>query len=107
VFIYPTIAPDQAADIIGHCEATVILLEREFLPMLESIRAALPRLRALVVLDDDAEGDLQAGGAARAAENGILTPGRNCLTSAAPRRTAIRRRLSGPGARSSRTAWRR
>jgi long-chain acyl-CoA synthetase len=73
VFIYPTIAPDQAADIIGHCEATVILLEREFLPVLESIRAALPRLRALVVLDDDAEGDLQADGAARAAANGILT----------------------------------
>ena len=74
VFIYPTIAPDQAADIIGHCEATVVLLEREFLPVLESIRAALPRLRALVVLgDDDPEGDLQADGAARAAENGILT----------------------------------
>ena len=27
VFIYPTIAPDQAADIIGHCEATIVLLE--------------------------------------------------------------------------------
>ena len=74
VFIYPTIAPDQAADIIGHCEATVVLLEREFLPVLESIRAALPRLRALVVLgDDDPEEDLQADGAARSAENGILT----------------------------------
>ena len=56
VFIYPTIAPDQAADIIGHCEATVVLLEREFLPVLESIRAALPRLRALVVLGDDDAG---------------------------------------------------
>src|SRR6201987_5440622 len=32
VFIYPTIAADQAADIIGHCEATIIILEREFLP---------------------------------------------------------------------------
>jgi long-chain acyl-CoA synthetase len=74
VFIYPTIAADQAADLIGHCEATVVIAEREFLPVLDSIRARLPQLRALVVLgDDDEEGTLQANGAARAAENGILT----------------------------------
>jgi long-chain acyl-CoA synthetase len=74
VFIYPTIAADQAADLIGHCEATVVIAEREFLPVLDSIRARLPQLRALVVLgDDDPEGALQANGAARAAENGILT----------------------------------
>jgi long-subunit acyl-CoA synthetase (AMP-forming) len=74
VFIYPTIAADQAADLIGHCEATVVIAEREFLPVLDSIRARLPQLRALVVLgDDDQEGTLQANGAARAAENGILT----------------------------------
>jgi long-chain acyl-CoA synthetase len=74
VFIYPTIAADQAADIIGHCEASVVLLEREFLPVLDAIRARLPHLRALVVLgDDDAGGALQDNSAARAAENGILT----------------------------------
>ena len=74
VFIYPTIAADQAADLIGHCEATVVIAEREFLPVLDAIRARLPQLRALVVLgDDDQEGTLQANGAARAAENGILT----------------------------------
>jgi long-chain acyl-CoA synthetase len=74
VFIYPTIAADQAADLIGHCEATVVIAEREFLPVLDSIRARLPQLRALVVLgEDDQEGALQANGAARAAENGILT----------------------------------
>ena len=74
VFIYPTIAADQAADLIGHCEATIVIAEREFLPVLDSIRARLPHLRALVVLgDDDQEGTLQANGAARAAENGILT----------------------------------
>jgi long-chain acyl-CoA synthetase len=74
VFIYPTIAADQAADLIGHCEATVVIAEREFLPVLDSIRARLPQLRALVVLGDDGEeGTLQANGAARAAENGILT----------------------------------
>ena len=76
VFIYPTIAADQAADLIGHCGATVVLAEREFLPVLDSIRARLPQLRALVVFgDDDADGTLRADGegAARAAENGIIT----------------------------------
>jgi long-chain acyl-CoA synthetase len=74
VFIYPTIAPDQAADIIGHCEATVILLEPEFLPVLESIRARLPQLRALVVLaEDPVTGGTQADTVAQTAENGLLT----------------------------------
>jgi long-chain acyl-CoA synthetase len=75
VFIYPTIAADQAADLIGHCEATVVIAEREFLPVLDSIRARLPQLRVLVVFgdDDDTAGALQAKSAARAAENGILT----------------------------------
>jgi len=52
VFIYPTIAPEQAADLIGHCEATVVIIEPGFLPAFEAIRAGLPRLRALVVLGD-------------------------------------------------------
>ncbi len=75
VFIYPTIAADQAADLIGHCEATVVIAEREFLPVLDSIRARLPHLRVLVVFGDDVDtaGTLQAESAARAAENGILT----------------------------------
>jgi long-chain acyl-CoA synthetase len=78
VFIYPTIAADQAADLIGHCEATVVIAEREFLPVLDAIRGGLPKLRAIVVLGadgekDNDEGGLQADGAARAAENGILT----------------------------------
>jgi long-chain acyl-CoA synthetase len=53
VFIYPTISPEQAADLIGHCEATVVLIEREFLPVLESIQARLPLLRAVVVFGDE------------------------------------------------------
>ncbi len=80
VFIYPTIAADQAADLIGHCEATVVIAEREFLPVLDSISARLPQLRVLVVLGDDtADGPVQAASAesanraARAAEKGILT----------------------------------
>jgi long-chain acyl-CoA synthetase len=74
VFIYPTIAGEQAAELIDHCEATVVLVEREFLPVLNAIRAGLPRLRALVVLGDDDEGGAPPpDGAARVAENGILT----------------------------------
>ena len=74
VFIYPTIAAEQAAELIDHCEATVVIVEREFLPVLDAIRAGLPRLRALVVIgDDDAGGAPPPDGAARAAENGILT----------------------------------
>src|SRR6202035_5160247 len=52
VFIYPTVAAEQAADIIGHCAATVVIVEREFLPVLESVQDRLPQLRALVVLGD-------------------------------------------------------
>jgi long-subunit acyl-CoA synthetase (AMP-forming) len=52
VFIYPTVAPEQAADIIGHCAATVVIVEREFLPVLDSIQGRLPQLRAVVVLGD-------------------------------------------------------
>jgi long-chain acyl-CoA synthetase len=74
VFIYPTIAPEQAADLIGHCEATVVIVEREFLPVLDSIRAKLPMLRALVVLGDaPAGGAPEPDGVAQAAVNGILS----------------------------------
>jgi long-chain acyl-CoA synthetase len=54
VFIYPTVSPLQAADLIGHCEATVVLIEREFLPVLDSIQAGLPQLRAVIVFSDGA-----------------------------------------------------
>jgi long-chain acyl-CoA synthetase len=53
VFIYPTVSAEQGADLIGHCEASVLLIEREFMPVLDSIRSGLPRLRAVVVLDDE------------------------------------------------------
>ncbi len=53
VFIYPTVAPEQAADIIGHCAATVVIVEHDFLPVLASVQDRLPQLRAVVVLGDD------------------------------------------------------
>ncbi len=69
VFIYPTIAAEQAADLIAHCEATVAIVEPEFVPVLDSIRAKLPQLRALVILGDS---DGAAGAAGQADETRLL-----------------------------------
>jgi long-chain acyl-CoA synthetase len=63
VFIYPTVAPEQAADIIGHCAATVVIVELEFLPVLDSIQDRLPQLRAVVVLGDETARDVTHDGA--------------------------------------------
>jgi long-chain acyl-CoA synthetase len=73
VFIYPTIAPEQAADLIGHCEATVVIVEREFLPVLDSVRAGLPQLRALVVLGDDPASSPNETGETQAGETRVLS----------------------------------
>ena len=69
VFIYPTIAAEQAADLIAHCEATVAIVEPEFVPVLDSIRAKLPQLRALVILGDS---DGAAGAVGQADETRLL-----------------------------------
>jgi len=71
VFVYPTIAAEQAADILAHCEATVVLVEPEFLPVLDSIRASLPRLHALVILDEGGAGD--SGNAGDSGEVRVLS----------------------------------
>src|SRR5579871_446697 len=65
VFLYPTIAPEQAADVIGHCAATVVIVEREFLPVLESIQDRLPQLRAVVVLGEEIARDVTHDGEAQ------------------------------------------
>jgi len=73
VFIYPTVAPEQAADIIGHCAATVVIVEREFLPVLDSIQGRLPQLRAVVVLGDEIDRDVTHDG--EEAQPGKAQPG--------------------------------
>src|SRR6516165_9855561 len=55
VFIYTTVAAEQAAYIAGHCEATVAIVELEFLPKLLSVRDQLPKLRQIILIDGDSE----------------------------------------------------
>src|SRR5215470_11264472 len=55
VFIYNTVTAEQAAYIAGHCEASVAIVEREFLPRLLSVRDQLPKLRQIIVIDGDAD----------------------------------------------------
>jgi long-chain acyl-CoA synthetase len=55
VFLYNTLAPEQAAYISGHCAAAVAIVEgREYLAKLASVRDQLPALREIVLLDDAA-----------------------------------------------------
>jgi long-chain acyl-CoA synthetase len=68
VFLYNTLAPEQAAYIAGHCEATVAIVEdAEFLHKLLSVRDQLPRLRQIILIEGAADGvttwdDLLAAG---------------------------------------------
>ncbi len=53
VFLYNTLAPEQAAYIANHCEARVAFLEnRECLKTLQAVRDQLPLLRTVVLLRD-------------------------------------------------------
>ncbi len=61
VFIYNTVSAEQAAYIAGHCEASVAIVEREFLPKLLSVRDQLPKLRQIIVIDADADADPVTG----------------------------------------------
>ncbi len=52
VGIYTTSSPEQVEYIAGHCEAPVALVENEtYLDRLESVRARLPALQHVVVMD--------------------------------------------------------
>jgi long-chain acyl-CoA synthetase len=72
VFLYNTLAPEQAAYITGHCEATVAIVEDgEYLAKLLSVRDQLPRLRQIILIEGAADGvttwaDLLAAGRAAA-----------------------------------------
>jgi len=52
VSLYNTLAPEQAAYIANHCEATMAVVEdRGFLARLEAVRGQLPHLRRVILLD--------------------------------------------------------
>jgi long-chain acyl-CoA synthetase len=73
VFIYPTVSAEQAAYIAGHCEATVAIVERQYLDKLESVRDQLPKLRQIVVIDPEGDpgiGDGLGIGNGSGADNG-------------------------------------
>jgi len=54
VSLYNTLAPEQAAYIANHCEASLAVVEnREFLGKLDSVRSQLPHLRRVVLLDGE------------------------------------------------------
>jgi long-chain acyl-CoA synthetase len=55
VFIYNTVSAEQAAYIAGHCEATVAIVEQEFLPKLRSVWDQLPKMRQIILIDGDAD----------------------------------------------------
>jgi long-chain acyl-CoA synthetase len=79
VFIYNTVSAEQAAYIIGHCEATVAIVESKYLPRLLEVRDQLPKLRQVVLIDGELPGedvvryaDVLSKGAAAAAEDPSL-----------------------------------
>lgn len=53
VGLYPTLAPAQVAYIADHCAARVAVVEAAFLPMLHTIRPALPTLEWVVVVGEN------------------------------------------------------
>jgi long-chain acyl-CoA synthetase len=61
VFIYATVSAEQAGYIAAHCEATIAIVDREFAAAFESVRASLPQLREVIVVDDDWTGLLALG----------------------------------------------
>jgi long-chain acyl-CoA synthetase len=57
VFIYNTVSAEQAAYIVGHCAATVAIVEPKYLPKLLSVRDQLPKLRRIVLIDGEPAGE--------------------------------------------------
>jgi long-chain acyl-CoA synthetase len=56
VSLYNTLAPEQAAYIANHCEASMAVVEdRAFLARLEAVRGQLPHLRRVILLEGEPE----------------------------------------------------
>jgi long-chain acyl-CoA synthetase len=81
VSLYNTLAPEQIAYIVGHCQAKVAVIEsREFMERFEKVKADLPALESVILIegaDDFADydwvmswEDLRAGGQAALEKEG-------------------------------------
>ena len=62
VFIYNTVSAEQAAYIMGHCAATVAIVERKYLPRLLEVRDQLPKLRQVILIDGEPAGEGEMAG---------------------------------------------
>ena len=50
--VYTTSSPEQTAYVVGHCEAKIAVVENAvYLKRLLSVRAGLPKLRSILVMD--------------------------------------------------------
>jgi fatty-acyl-CoA synthase len=54
------LSPEQLRYTLDHAGAEVLLVHRDFLPLVDTMRASLPRVRTIVALMDDAEASLPA-----------------------------------------------
>jgi fatty-acyl-CoA synthase len=54
------LSPEQLLYTLGHAGAEILLVHRDFLPLVEQMRASLPRVRAVVALMDGSEEPLPA-----------------------------------------------
>jgi long-subunit acyl-CoA synthetase (AMP-forming) len=62
VGVYPSLPPDQVAHVVGHAEASVVIAEDGAqLQKIRAIRAGLPKLRAVVVIDPPSGEALREG----------------------------------------------
>ena len=108
VFIYPTVSAEQGAYIAGHCEATLAIVERQYLDKLESVAGQLPKLRQIVVIDPEADPGIGDGTRRRptaGSRSRASSAGRACSTSAGPRRRPRPACSRRPGGRSAPTTW--
>ena len=58
------LSPEQIAYTLRHAGAQVLLVHRDFLPILLAIRDSLPGLKTVVILEEEAAGDALPAGAA-------------------------------------------
>jgi long-chain acyl-CoA synthetase len=91
VSLYNTLAPEQIAYIADHCQAKVAVVEgREFMERWEKVKAELPSLRHVVLLED-------AGGFSDypwvSAWDGLVASGRRALATGSERFDAAWRRV--------------